>query len=287
MSTRIPMIAALCLALGVLTFPGCGNDGDGDGGGNNNGFAGCGDGRVSGSEACDDGNLLDGDACLATCQLNVCGDGFTNPAAEACDILPLPSTSCQSEGFSGGTIACTEDCTLDTSGCTGQGGPVRTPTPIATPTFDPNAPTPTATDGGSEPTATPTPGGGGGGSCTAGESVVVTLTIDVAYGAARLDLQYPADQMNVPGSGTAPSVVERVEFAASGGLTTVNDDDNTATLTASLVGFAEQPAGTFATVTFDCVSGVVDPAAFTCSVVSASTPGGVAIPDAGCTVAVP
>jgi cysteine-rich repeat protein len=282
MSTRIPMIAALCLALVALTFPGCGNDGDGDGGGNNNGFAGCGDGEISGSEACDDGNQLDGDACLATCQLNVCGDGFANPAAEECDILPLPSTSCQSEGFTGGTIACADDCTLDTSGCTGQGGPVATPTPAATAT--PGFPTASATDGG-DPVPTPTPGGGT--SCDAGGTAAVTVAIDVAYGAARIDLAYPPADVNLPGSGTAASVGERVQFAASGGLTTVNDDDNVATLTTSLVGFTEQPAGTFVTVTFDCVSGALDPGAFVCSVVSASTPGGVAIPDAGCTVALP
>ena len=283
MSTRIPMIAALCLALVALTLPGCGNDGDGDGGGNNNGFAGCGDGRVSGSEECDDGNLVDGDACLATCQLNVCGDGFTNPAAEACDILPLPSASCQSAGFASGTIACADDCTLDTSGCSGQGGPVATPTPAATAT--PGLPTATPTDGGN-PVPTPTPGGGGT-TCDAGGTAVVTVAIDVAYGAARIDLAYPAADLNLPGRGTAASVVARVQFAAGGGLTTVNDDDNTGTLTASLVGFTEQPAGTFMTVTFDCVSGVLDPGAFACSVVSASTPGGVAIPDAECTVALP
>ena len=77
----------------------------------------------------------------------------------------------------------------------------------------------------------------------------------------------------------------RVDFAATG-LTTVNDDDNTGTLTASLVSFAEQPAGTFVTITFDCVTDVPDADAFTCTVVSASTPGGVAIPDATCSVTV-
>lgn len=277
------MKAAVALLALVLAIAGCGNDGSGDGAGGGD-FAACGNGRLDDGEACDDGNQVDEDACLGTCQPNVCGDGFIDPAEEACDILP--SGTCQDAGFSGGTIACADDCTLDTSGCTGSGGPVRTPTPVATPTFDPNAPTPTATDGGTGPTATPTPSGGGGGSCSAGDAVVVTVAIDVAYGAARLDLQYPADQLNVPGSGTAPSVVERVEFAASGGLTTVNDDDNTATLTASLVGFSEQPAGSFATVTFDCVTGIPDPGAFTCTVVSASTPGGVAIPDAGCSVTV-
>jgi hypothetical protein len=116
--------------------------------------------------------------------------------------------------------------------------------------------------------------------------VVVEISIDTTYGAARIDLAYPAGLVNIPGSGNTPDVVDRVEFAASGGLTTVNDDDNTSTLTTSLVSFAEQPAGAFATATFDCTGGVPAPGDFTCTVVSASTPGGVGIPGAGCSVTV-
>lgn len=275
--TAAALVLGVCVLSGTL---GCGNDGSGDGAGGGE-LASCGDGDLDDGEGCDDGNLVDEDACLGTCQRNVCGDGFVDPAVEACDILP--SATCQSLGFTGGTITCTDTCTHDTSACTGQGGPIATPTPAATAT--PGLPTATPTDGGVPvPTATP---GSGGTTCDAGGTVAVTVAIDSAYGAARIDLAYPAADLNLPGSGTATSVVDRVEFATSGGLTTVNDDDNTGTLTASLVGFTEQPAGTFMTVTFDCVSGALDAGAFTCSVVSASTPGGVAIPDAGCTVAIP
>jgi cysteine-rich repeat protein len=268
--------AAALLAL-VLALASCGNDGSGDGAGGG-GFTNCGNGVLDDGESCDDGNQVDEDACLGTCQPNVCGDGFVDAAVEECDILP--SATCLDRGFTGGTIACTDDCRIDTSGCTGQG----VPTPAATPTADSGAPTATPTDGGAT-APTPTPNGGGGGACAPGDPVVVMLGIDVAYGAARLDVQYPA-AVNIPGSGATPDVVGRVEFAASGGLTTVNDDDNTATLTASFVAFSEQPAGLFATITFDCVSAVPGADAFTCTVVSASTPGGVAIPGAGCSVAV-
>ncbi len=288
MHKRITLTAALLLGAMALVIASCGHDGDGDGGGGNGGFADCGDGSIDGDEQCDDGNQADEDACLGTCQLNVCGDGIVNPAAEACDILVLPTESCRTQGFSSGTLACAGDCTLDTSGCSGQGGPVPTPTPTVTATPAEGVPTPTPTDdgGGDTPTATPTPSGGGGGTaCNAGDPVVVVVSIDVAYGAARVDLGYSASDVNVPGSGTAASVVERVVFTGSG-LTTVNDDDNVANLTASLVSFNEQPAGTFATITFDCVTSVPSPSDFVCTVVSASTPGGVSIPDATCSVAV-
>ncbi len=178
--------------------------------------------------------------------------------------------------------------------------------------FDIDIPSPTATAGGGNPTpirtATPVPGAtattvvdatatpdtaetptpqptSGGGEC-ASESVVVEVSIDQSYGAARIDLAYSSALVNIPGSGTATDVVDRVEFASSGGLTTVNDDDNTSTLTTSLVSFAEQPSGLFVTVTFDCVSGAASAGDFSCTVVSASTPGGVAIPDAACSVSV-
>jgi hypothetical protein len=169
--------------------------------------------------------------------------------------------------------------------------PVRTatpngnPTPVATPTgagATATAAAPTATATTSDPVATPTPGAD---PCSAAE-VVVETSLDAAYGAARIDVAYLGSLVNIPGSGPAQSVVERVDFAASGGLTTANDDDNTSTLTASLVGFAEQPAGLFATITFDCVAGSATDADFTCTVVSASTPGGVAIPGVGCSVAI-
>ena len=45
-----------------------------------------------------------------------CGDGFRE-GDEACDGNVLGGATCVSEGFDGGAIACSDTCTLDTSGC--------------------------------------------------------------------------------------------------------------------------------------------------------------------------
>src|SRR5690606_31092900 len=37
--------------------------------------------------------------------------------SEACDGTDLGIATCEGEGFDGGTIACTDTCTLDTSAC--------------------------------------------------------------------------------------------------------------------------------------------------------------------------
>ena len=66
---------ALAAALLVAACPSCGSESSGS----------CGDGVRQGSEQCDDGNTLDTDGCLATCRLNVCGDGFLWTAKEECD----------------------------------------------------------------------------------------------------------------------------------------------------------------------------------------------------------
>jgi hypothetical protein len=171
----------------------------------------------------------------------------------------------------------------------------RTPTPVRTSTPPPGVtatpveggtPTETPTEAGPVATATPTVGG-----CVAGDQIVVVESLDKPYGAARIDLLYPAS-VNIPGTGTAASVVQRVVFTPTGGLTQVNDtpvnsgvDD---TLTTSFVGTANVSAGTFATVTFDCVEGQAPPtsAAFTCSVVSAAMGSGNSIPDEHCTLTV-
>ncbi len=49
-----------------------------------------------------------------------CGNGTINPPEE-CDFLGpnLNSQSCQSRGFSGGTLGCNSNCTFNTSQCTG------------------------------------------------------------------------------------------------------------------------------------------------------------------------
>ena len=129
--------------------------------------------------------------------------------------------------------------------------------------------------------------------CQAGDKVKVVASIDKAYGGASIALAY-TDAVNIPGSGPADSVKQRVEYAA-GGLTTTSDDDAIGddgiddTLTASLLGVGgDTPAGPFVTVTFDCIAGkTIPPAgAFVCSVTSASTSGGDPIADAHCAIAV-
>jgi hypothetical protein len=189
-------------------------------------------------------------------------------------------------------------------GPTSTPGSGRTPTPVPTitpgrgatatatssegtpiePTATVEGPTPTVEG----PTATPTPVAGG---CVDGDQLVATASLSGEYGAANITLQYPASA-NIPGTGTAATVSERVHFAATG-ITSVNDSDKSGdsvddTLTASLVSLNPNPPGVFVTVTFDCVAGQAPPtaASFECTVVSASTPDGVAITDEQCTVGV-
>ena len=250
----------------ALVTTGCGSGG---GGGN---LADCGNGRFDDGEACDDGNLVDNDACLSTCENAVCGDGFLNQPVEQCEIGLIPSGStCQTEGFQTGTLACNTTCDFDTSGCSGSGG--ATPTPITSPT--PGGSTATGANATATPTAQPTPVGA---TCDGSESIVVTLSLARHVTSARLVLGY-GTSVNLPGSGTDPGLKARVDFAGSG-LTVVNDFDDDGdliddTLTASLVGTDVVPAGTFATVTFDCVAGQPSPSIgdFDCTVTSASLQG--------------
>ncbi len=90
----------------------------------------CGNGRVDPGEGCDDGGVTAGDGCSPDCAVEtgwscsgapsmcqpVCGDGRIL-GGEECDGSNLGGASCTSEGFTGGTLACTA-CRLDTSGCT-------------------------------------------------------------------------------------------------------------------------------------------------------------------------
>ena len=101
----------------------------------------CGDGAVNQeSEACD-GEALDGESCRSLsfqggqllcnddCTFDTffcwgttatCGDGELN-ISEECEGTSLGDATCESLGFTGGELACTADCTFDTSGCTGEG----------------------------------------------------------------------------------------------------------------------------------------------------------------------
>jgi hypothetical protein len=98
----------------------------------------CGDGAIDGEEECDGDDLgvescatLGFDAgelaCSATCtfddsgcelSMGRCGDGAID-AGEACDGTNLDGASCDSLGFAEGALACTAECTFDTTDCSG------------------------------------------------------------------------------------------------------------------------------------------------------------------------
>lgn len=100
----------------------------------------CGDGRVTGEELCDGENLA-GESCASNgytggsmaCSVacdgfvfddcTTCGDGSVE-GVEACDCAGgtctptgLADQSCQDQGFDGGSLGCTDICTLELSGC--------------------------------------------------------------------------------------------------------------------------------------------------------------------------
>ena len=50
--------------------------------------------------------------------IDVCGDGVIDlEANEACDGAELGDATCEAMGFTGGTLSCKDDCTLDTAMC--------------------------------------------------------------------------------------------------------------------------------------------------------------------------
>jgi len=112
----------------------------------------------------------------------------------------------------------------------------------------------------------------------------------MTFGGATVDLKYPAS-VNIPGTGSASSVIDRVHFDVSGGLTSVNDhgsgggatDD---TLSLGFVSQNDNPAGMLATITFDCVTGQPPPSAsdFTCTVTTASDSSGGVLSGLHCTL---
>jgi hypothetical protein len=71
-------------------------------------------GDGSGSSGGDDG----GDSSSGEPPLPVCGDGIAE-GNELCDGPDLGAHSCASVGGRGGTLACSDDCTLDPSDCDG------------------------------------------------------------------------------------------------------------------------------------------------------------------------
>jgi hypothetical protein len=87
-------IFLMVVAAGALALGGCGGDGGGGGGDTGGGDVGPGP-DVVGS----------------------CGDGVID-TGERCDGANLGAATCASEGFAGGSLACSATCQLDTSGCT-------------------------------------------------------------------------------------------------------------------------------------------------------------------------
>jgi cysteine-rich repeat protein len=83
----------------------------------------CGDGILDATEECDDGNLNNGDGCDQYCNLEIypaCGNGIIE-AGEQCDWTNFNNKTCTSLGFVSGVLRCTSSCTLNTSGCCGDG----------------------------------------------------------------------------------------------------------------------------------------------------------------------
>src|SRR5262245_658147 len=85
----------------------------------------CGNGRVEQLEGCDGPGSCPrpGDVCVpagavdaCTCQ-DTCGTVPGIQAGERCDGPDLDGATCTSQGFAGGTLACTPDCDFDTSAC--------------------------------------------------------------------------------------------------------------------------------------------------------------------------
>jgi len=97
----------------------------------------CGNGVIEGEEVCD-GTALDGEDCTtqgfdggqllcaddcsgyisAGCSNFACGNGIAEGPMEVCDYMDFAGSTCQSEGFDNGFLACSLDCmTLRTDGC--------------------------------------------------------------------------------------------------------------------------------------------------------------------------
>ncbi|MBL4684820.1 MAG: proprotein convertase P-domain-containing protein [Nannocystaceae bacterium] len=74
------------------------------------------EGFIAGDLACADDCSFDTSACVAP----GCGNDILEPADESCEGDNLDGADCESidGGFIGGTLACGDDCSFDTSGCT-------------------------------------------------------------------------------------------------------------------------------------------------------------------------
>lgn len=120
-------LAALLIAL-VSLAGGCGDDDGANQNNNDNAAPVCGNGAVEDGEQCDDGAAnsdITPDTCRSNCRSPHCGDGVQD-SGEACDGAAPANTTCTDAGdFTGGTLGCASDCTLDTEACTRCGDGVR------------------------------------------------------------------------------------------------------------------------------------------------------------------
>lgn len=94
----------------------------------------CGNGVPEPGEGCDDGANVPGDGCSPLCQPEtgwtcagtpsycepVCGDDLLH-GNEDCDTNQLGGTTCESLGYNGGALACTEACAFDLRDCEAHG----------------------------------------------------------------------------------------------------------------------------------------------------------------------
>ncbi len=81
---------------------------------------------LAGLPVCVDGGCVDvtervdcaalGQACEAGACVDTCGNGSLQPG-ESCDGVEFGDATCQSRGFFGGALACTDLCRIDESGC--------------------------------------------------------------------------------------------------------------------------------------------------------------------------
>ena len=137
---RAWLLVLVCAVAGTAA---CGGDDDGGGDDDDGGAsASCGDAVLNGDEECDGtsfgandcttaGNFAGGElACTDVCTFDTsgcnaeaeCNNGFIE-VGEDCDGDVLGDATCDSVGaFTGGELACAEDCSFDTSGCLGGGG---------------------------------------------------------------------------------------------------------------------------------------------------------------------
>lgn len=234
----------------------------------------CGNGIIDPGEQCDDGDgNSDFGACLTTCQTAFCGDRFIYSAKEQCDTNnfgypdPRDPQTCKKLGFDGGTLLCTGDCRIDTSGC----GPAFTPAATVAQTSTPTS------------TSTPTPGTRCGNGlieddetcatcptdcviheCTPSGSQV-TFAVNFAPPAGQdatsvtVLVGYRSDIVSIPGTGTASSVSARVKNKPPNSIPGVNDLDYG--LRVVLSRSAPIAAGRLFTVDFDTCGGAGAPTA--------------------------